>query len=54
VPEDDVSRLVDVFIQPQAGFGLAQEPLKRALALLDRGPPQIGAVELQDLEGVED
>jgi hypothetical protein len=46
VPEDDLSRLVDVLVQPQAGFGLAQKALERPLALLDWGPSQIGAVEL--------
>jgi hypothetical protein len=44
VPEGDVAPCVDVLVYLQARPGLAQEPVERALAFLDRGRPQIGAV----------
>jgi hypothetical protein len=53
VAEDHISWVIEVLVQPQPGLGLAQKPLQRSFALLDRGPSQIGAVELQEVERVK-
>jgi 7,8-dihydro-6-hydroxymethylpterin-pyrophosphokinase len=49
MPEDHISLPLDVLVQAQPGLGPAQEALQRALAFLDRGGSQIGAIELEQV-----
>ena len=43
-----------VLVEAQAGLGLAQDARQRRLAGLERLAPQVGAVQLQQVEGVEE
>ena len=45
--------MLQVFIQAHAVPGLAQDARQRRLADLDRLPPQVRAVELQQVEGIQ-
>jgi hypothetical protein len=46
--------VLQMFVQSQARSALAQDARQRRLADLDWLPPQIGAVEFQKIEGVEE
>jgi len=46
-------RVLQVFIQAHAVPGLAQDARQRRLADLDRLPPQVRAVQLQQVEGIQ-
>ena len=51
---DHALRMFKVFVQPQAWSALAQDARQGRLARLDRLAPQIGAVQLQQVEGIEE
>jgi hypothetical protein len=50
---DHALRMFKVFVQPLARSGLPQDACQRRLADFERLAPQIRAVQLQQIEGVE-
>src|SRR5947209_7846182 len=56
VAKHDVARFVDVLVEQQARFGVAQELIisERSLAALDGFAAQIIAVKLDQVEGVKE
>src|SRR5262245_1654904 len=44
---------LDVFIEPQARSGTPQYPCQRGLPCIERLTPQVVAVQLDQIEGVE-
>src|SRR5258705_2049225 len=54
VAKHDVARFVDVLVEQQARFGVAQELSERSLAALDGFAAQIIAVKLDQVEGVKE
>jgi hypothetical protein len=47
-------RVLEVIIQRDARAALAQDAGERRLADLDRLPPQVRAIQLQQVEGVQE
>ena len=55
VPEDDIAlRVLQVLVQPQAWAALAQDARQRRLSRLERLAAQVGAVQLEQVEGIEE
>jgi hypothetical protein len=54
VAKHDVARFVDVLVEQEARFGVAQELSERSLAALDGFAAQIIAVKLDQVEGVKE
>src|SRR5262249_59541749 len=54
VPEHALAVVGEVLVEAQAGQTSAQDAGKRRLARLDRLAPQVCAVQLQQVEGVEE
>ena len=53
--EDDGALLVfEVLVQAHTWPALSQDACQRRLAHLDRLPPQVRAIQLQEVEGVEE
>jgi len=52
--EDGRAIAFHVFVEPDAGLGLGHDRRERGLADLKRIAPQVVAVQLDQVEGVED
>ena len=54
VGEDGRAVALDVFVEPDAGAGLGRDRCERGLAHFQRIAPQVVAIQLDQVEGIEE